>query len=95
MQELLYFAIEGGSADDYLIEIASEGLVKLFAHAFPDFMVDDRHVHQDLHAWCLQLRQDNLLDDFLYDKGNTDNDVGFYFAKGIEDDFRRWMRVRK
>ena len=46
VEEVFHFTVEGGSANDNLIEITSESIHHLLADALVHLFADDRHIEQ-------------------------------------------------
>ena len=88
LEELLHILVEGGSSDDDLVEVATEGVHHLFTYAFVHPPVDDRHLAENLNAVGLYLREHLLLDDFLDDEWNGDDDRWLDVGKRLCDDGR-------
>ncbi len=54
-----------------------------------DFVVDDGDVHQQFHVRLFDGGEYFFADDFFDDEGYGDNEVWFYFRKGVGNDFLR------
>ena len=88
LQQTLDLAVEGGTADDDFVEIASEGFFEAVAHLVKNLTTDDGHFEQDLHAVGLKFREHVLLDDFLDDERNGDDDDRLDVAESLQHNLR-------
>ena len=78
MEEGLHLLVEGSTANDDLIEIATESVGYLLANLLAYLLADNRHVEQQAHAIVLYLREHLFANDLLdnerhgYDDGRLD-----------------------
>ena len=74
MEEGLHLLVEGSTANDDLIEIATESVGYLLANLLAYLLADNRHVEQQAHAIVLYLWEHLLTDDLLDDKRHGNDD---------------------
>ena len=90
LQELLYFLVESSTANDNLIELATECIYNLLANLLENLLVYERHVEQQTHAIGLELRQHLFADNLLDNQGYSNDDCRFYFCECCSND--SWRR---
>ena len=88
-EELLNLLVEGSTANDNLIELATERIYNLLANLLENLLVYEWHVEQQTHAIGLKLRQHLFADNLLDNQRYSNDDCRFYFCKGCSDDSRR------
>ena len=89
VQEMFYFLVERGAADNQFFETPAESCHHFLPDFLPDFFIDDRDAHQQFHVRLLNGGEHFFPDNLLDDEGDGDNQVGLDFRKGVGDDFGR------
>ena len=87
-EELLYLLVEGGTADDDFVELASEGIDHLLADFLVYLEVDDGHLHKQAHTVVLYLGEYLFADNFLDDQRHGNNNDGLDVGECLGDDGR-------
>ena len=82
--------VEGSSAHDDFIEIATKRLLHLFADFLFHLLADDRHVEQQFHLVVLYLGEHALTDDFLDNQWHGNDDGRLDFLESLCNDCRTW-----
>ena len=88
-QEHFYFAVQGCSTDDNLIDVTTEGLHYLFANLLFYLLLNYRCVQQQLHAVGLNLGEHTLANNLLDNERYGYHKRRLHFGKCLCDDCRR------
>ena len=90
MQEILHLSVERSTADNHLVEVATEGVAHLVADLLLHLLADYWHVEQHAHAVVLNLREHLLADDLLDDQRHSDDNGWLDAAECLSND--GWAR---
>ena len=91
LEELLYLLIEGCTAYNDFVEVATECLDNLLLYLLVHLLAHDRHVQQDAHAVVLYLGEYLLADNLLDNERHSDDDSRLHLGKcGCDDGWRRY-----
>ena len=90
MEETFYFLVEGSTADNHLVEVATEGIGYLVAYLLLHLLADYRHVEQHTHAVVLNLWEYLLADDLLDNQRHSNDDCWLDASECFSDD--GWTR---
>ena len=90
MEELFDFTIERSTADDDLLEFATECVDEAFAYLGVDDLVEERHGESPSHSPLGNHRENLVFINLFEDQRHADDEVGLHIGKGFEQDF--WRR---
>ena len=90
LEELLHFLIEGGTANNDFVEVATEILHNLLLYLLVHLLAHDRHVQQDAHTVVLYLGEYLLAYDLFDNEWYGDDDGWLDLSECSSDDGWRW-----
>ena len=89
MEEVVHLLVESGTAYDYLLEVAAEGLADLVLDLLEHNLVKHRKLEQEPYGTALlDYRLDGVLVNLLDDERNGYDYVRAHFLHGLEYDLR-------
>ena len=83
VEELFHLLVEGGTADNNLLESSAEGIHHLRANLFPHLFANHGHAHKQAHTIVLYLGEHLFPDNLLDNQWHRDDDCRTNIGKRL------------
>ena len=90
LQEIFHFFIEGGTANDAFVDVASKCCDELLAYFLVNELSGSRYGDECVNAFCSQQWKYLAFDDFLQNERNDNCHNGLDFFECLDDNFGGW-----